>query len=101
MTYARVLRLFILAALVLVIAAGVVQAQTFSVLYDFGSNSGDPLHPYLEGIVAQGRDGNLYSAAPNGGTNGYGAVFKITPGGTLTTLYSFSGGSDGANPQGA
>jgi uncharacterized repeat protein (TIGR03803 family) len=99
MTYAGVLRLSILAAL-LVITAGVVQAQTFSVLYDFGINSGDPLHPYLEGIVAQGRDGNLYSAAPNGGTNGYGAVFKITPEGALTTLCSFSGGSDGANPQG-
>jgi hypothetical protein len=39
-------------------------AQTFSVLYNFGSNSGDPRDPQFEGIVAQGRDGNLYSSAP-------------------------------------
>jgi uncharacterized repeat protein (TIGR03803 family) len=39
---------------------------------------------------------------PNiGGANGEGTVFKITPSGTLTTLYSFCSGSgcpDGANP---
>jgi len=28
-------------------------------------------------------------------------VFKITPSGTLTTVYSFTGGSDGANPNAA
>ncbi len=37
----------------------------------------------------QGTDGNFYGTAVNGGVNGYGTVFKITPGGTLTTLYSF------------
>jgi uncharacterized repeat protein (TIGR03803 family) len=42
--------------------------------------------------VAQGRDGNLYSSAGLGGINGFhdGAVFKITPGGALTVLYSFN-----------
>jgi hypothetical protein len=41
------------------------QAQTFSVLYNFGTNSGDPLNPGTTGATAQGRDGNLYSTAPN------------------------------------
>jgi uncharacterized repeat protein (TIGR03803 family) len=44
----------------------------------------------------QGSDGNFYGTTYYGGyTNlnagqGYGTVFRITPGGTLTTLYSFS-----------
>ena len=29
---------------------------------------------------------------------GYGTVFKISPNGALTTLYSFTGANDGANP---
>lgn len=48
--------------------------------------------------MAQGRDGNLYSTAFRGGTNPQnGAVFKVTPGGTLTVLYSFDG-THGAEP---
>jgi uncharacterized repeat protein (TIGR03803 family) len=33
--------------------------------------------------------GNFYGTTSAGGINGGGTVFKITPGGTLTTLYSF------------
>ena len=39
-----------------------------------------------------------------GGTNDYGTVFKITPSGTLTTLYSFCSQNncpDGASPSAA
>ena len=42
-------------------------------------------------------DGNFYGTTSSGGSGGNGTVFKITPAGTLTTLYSFAG-SDGANP---
>ena len=45
----------------------------------------------------QGSDGNFYGTTSDGGANSGGTVFKITPGGTLTTLYSFAG-SDGADP---
>ena len=44
----------------------------------------------------QGSDGNFYGTTSCGGANGLGTVFKITPSGTLTTLYSFAG-SDGAS----
>ena len=63
MTSTRISQLFTFVTLVLIIAAGVVQAQTFSVLYNFGSNSGDPSKPAYSGIIAQGRDGNLYVAS--------------------------------------
>jgi uncharacterized repeat protein (TIGR03803 family) len=51
--------------------------------------------------VIQGVDGNFYGTTPYGGTNGLGAVFKITPEGMLTTLYSFCAETDctdGNNP---
>jgi uncharacterized repeat protein (TIGR03803 family) len=37
----------------------------------------------------KGSDGNFYGVTEYGGANGYGAVFSITPSGTLTTLHSF------------
>jgi uncharacterized repeat protein (TIGR03803 family) len=57
----------------------------------------DGSDPYA-GLVL-GADGNLYGTTRAGGTKGGGTVFRITLSGTLTTLYSFTGGSDGANPQ--
>jgi uncharacterized repeat protein (TIGR03803 family) len=100
MTSTRISQLSTFVTLVLIIAAGVVQAQTFSVLYNFGSNSGDPSTPGYSGIVAQGRDGNLYSTAPIGGTC-CGAIFQITPAGNLKNIYNFTGSNnDGAFPQG-
>jgi uncharacterized repeat protein (TIGR03803 family) len=42
----------------------------------------------------------LYGTAANGGSFGYGTVFKInTDGSGFTTLYSFGGGNNGAYPQ--
>lgn len=72
-------------------------AQTFSVLYDFGSGSQDPVNPTYPGTIAQGRDGNLYSTSPNS-LYGQGAAFTITPSGTFTVLYSFTSEASGANP---
>jgi uncharacterized repeat protein (TIGR03803 family) len=46
--------------------------------------------------------GNLYGTAQTGGTYGAGTVWELTPqvdgSWTETTLYSFTGGRDGANP---
>ena len=50
--------------------------------------------------LIQGSDGGLYGTTYAGGTYGLGAVFKITTNGLLTTLYSFTGDADGADPWG-
>lgn len=50
------------------------------------------------GRLAQGADGNFYGVTDSGGTNDYGTAFKVTTNGTLTTLYSFTGGNDGGYP---
>jgi len=45
--------------------------------------------------LVQGTDGNLYGETQLGGINGVGGtIFKITPSGTLTTLYNFCSQSD-------
>jgi uncharacterized repeat protein (TIGR03803 family) len=84
---------------VLVIVATVAAKAQFSVLYNFGTKSGDPYQPTYAGNIAQGRDGNLYTTADNGGANSYGAVLKITTAGTLSVLYSFDW-VHGATPSG-
>jgi uncharacterized repeat protein (TIGR03803 family) len=48
--------------------------------------------------LAQGNDGNFYGTSSAGGTSGKGTVFRMTPGGALTTLVSFTGGNDGGQP---
>ena len=77
---------------------------TLMTLYNFCPRSGCPdgLHPYAE--LVQAANGDLYGTTSEGGANGLGTVFKITPSGTLTTLYSFcSQGfpcTDGYGPSG-
>ncbi len=49
--------------------------------------------------LIQGSDGNFYGTTNEAGTtNPSGTVFELTPAGTLTTLYTFTGGSDGDSP---
>jgi uncharacterized repeat protein (TIGR03803 family) len=50
--------------------------------------------------MMQANDGNFYGTIKNGGTNGYGSVFKLTPDGTVTVLYSFNN-TDGSTPTGS
>lgn len=73
-------------------------SQTYTDLHDFNCavEGCDPEYP---AILAQGRDGNLYGTTNSGGTSGMGTVFKMTPSGTYTTIYNFSG-ADGQNPLG-
>ncbi|MFZ0997370.1 MAG: choice-of-anchor tandem repeat GloVer-containing protein, partial [Candidatus Sulfotelmatobacter sp.] len=62
--------------------------QTFTTLVVF---SGTNHHGAgLQMSLVQGRDGDLYGTTDGGGTNGEGTVFKIGPGGALTTLHSFN-----------
>jgi uncharacterized repeat protein (TIGR03803 family) len=65
-------------------------AQTYTDLYDMGATSADPNDPIWSGVIAQGRDGNMYSTTPQYWTGGPGDVFKITPTGTVTVLASIN-----------
>ena len=76
---------------------------TLTTLYSFCSQSGctDGQNP-AAGLV-QATDGDLYGTTMglSSGPNYYGTIFKITPSGTLATLYSFcsqSGCADGQTP---
>ena len=65
------------------------------VSFDVSGNAGKS--PYA-GLV-QASDGSLYGTTYQGGTNGgYGTIFKLTTNGTFTSMYSFTGTNDGANP---
>ena len=69
----------------------------FATLHSFNyTDGGSP-----ESTLVQATNGDLYGTTWGGGANGFGTVFKITPGGKLTTLYNFcsqSDCSDGAGP---
>ncbi len=74
----------------------------FTTLHSFCSKTAcaDGQNSYA-GLI-QATDGNLYGTTLSGGSHGDGTVFKITKGGTFSTLYSFcskSGCADGEFPQ--
>jgi len=78
-------------------AIGRADAQTFIVLYSFQGPPDGNLP--LSGVIRDA-DGNLYGTNYYGGAYGYGTVFKVDKKGKETVLYSFAGGTDGANPVG-
>jgi uncharacterized repeat protein (TIGR03803 family) len=73
---------------------------TFSTLYTFcvqtNCPDGDSPDMGVNGL-ALATDGNFYGVTQFGGANNAGTIFKITSGGKLTTLHSFSE-ADGAEP---
>jgi uncharacterized repeat protein (TIGR03803 family) len=74
---------------------------TFTTLYTFCPELGCPNGQEPYGGLALAGNGDLYGTAADGGANGSGTIFKITPGGVLTTLYSFcsqTGCTDGSGP---
>ncbi|MGB0116254.1 MAG: choice-of-anchor tandem repeat GloVer-containing protein [Terriglobales bacterium] len=74
-------------------------AGTETVLYSFTGKNGDGAYP-LGGVVMDNQ-GNFYGITGFGGAKNFGTVFKLTPAGTETVLYSFtSSNGDGAYPDG-
>jgi uncharacterized repeat protein (TIGR03803 family) len=71
-------------------------------LYSFCPQQNCPDGSQPLGALVQATDGNFYGTTFSGGIYDYGTVFKITPEGTFTTVYSFcSGGypcTDGSRP---
>ena len=67
-----------------------------TVLYGFaGGNDGkNPSTGVIRDSV-----GNLYGTTQYGGASNNGVVYEVNTAGTETLLHSFTGGSDGANPQ--
>jgi uncharacterized repeat protein (TIGR03803 family) len=87
-------------------AAGKFGSVTSFACIEPDCNGGD----YLVAGLIQGTDGNFYGNTEEGGTGAFGggefggSVFKITPDGNITTLYSFCSQSDcidGQAPMGA
>ncbi len=71
-----------------------------TVLYSFGASASDAIEPIAP--LVQASDGNFYGTTVGGGAYGDGTVFKITPAGIETVLYSFGASpSNGSPPQGA
>lgn len=73
-------------------------AQGFKSLVSLNGANGQ--QPYY-GSLVQCIDGNLYGTTYGGGAHAAGSIFRMTPGGTLTTFYSFcsqANCADGSGP---
>jgi uncharacterized repeat protein (TIGR03803 family) len=67
------------------------QAQTLTVLDNF---TGAP-QIQTSASMALGRDGNYYGGSYYGGANNQGAIFKLTPSGTVSVIYSLTSADGG------
>jgi uncharacterized repeat protein (TIGR03803 family) len=93
-------------SVVICLTAAVAQGQVLTVLHQFsalesGTNS-DGAKPL--GGLTQGGDGSWYGSTEDGGSNGTGTIFKITPRGAFAVVHTFSAfvgytNADGAYPE--
>ncbi len=92
-----------LIGLALLLAVTTASAQTYTVLHTYPIGSGATSGIAFPQVMSQGRDGNLYDTISNAGAKNVGSVFKITTGGTWTSIYDFcplTSCTDGAYPMG-
>lgn len=82
---------------VVLLLATLGQAQKFKDIYSF-TGATDGANPWAAVLVDAA--GNIYGTTVQGGSAGYGTVFKVDSGGKETVLHSFVG-SDGDQPEGA
>ncbi|MCB1204942.1 MAG: hypothetical protein KDN18_11840, partial [Verrucomicrobiae bacterium] len=68
-----------------------------TVLVEFTGNGMENKGAFPTSELIEGGDGNFYGTTEYGGANDLGTVFRMTPGGLLTTLVEFSGAS-GSHP---
>jgi uncharacterized repeat protein (TIGR03803 family) len=71
---------------------------TETVLYSFPGFPTDGYYPASD--LVRDSAGDLYGTTSYGGQFGGGTVFEISAAGVESILYSFSGGTDGGNPNG-
>jgi uncharacterized repeat protein (TIGR03803 family) len=76
--------------------------STIKTLFAFSCDSTTKVCPQGQdpSSLIQSADGNFYGTTEFGGTGNQaaGTVFKLTPSGHLTTIYTFVAGENGANP---
>jgi len=78
---------------------------TVTTIYTFCPTKSCTDGSYPHATLIQGADGNFYGTTLQGGnlscngSNGCGTIFKVTPSGTLTTLYNFCSQSNCADGQ--
>lgn len=64
-------------------------------LYDFSTNATEAASP---NTPVFGTDGFLYGTTQQNSNDSTGIIFKMSPSGQFTTLYTFTNGEDGAQP---
>ncbi len=73
-------------------------AGVMTTIYSFTQTQTGPNG--LTGMLLEGSDGNFYGTMIDGGQNYKGSVFKLTPAGLFTVLYSFGPEASNAGPPG-
>src|SRR6202451_407152 len=87
-TMTTVLKAKLLAGIFLMAMAIAAPAQTVNTIYKFSSGT-NPNLPV--GVLAQGQDGDFYGITQSGGGSAnLGAIYKISSGGAITSLYPMS-----------
>ncbi len=71
---------------------------TLTVLYTYCPIGGKTCTDGSHSGLVRDSAGNLYGTTDRGGVNNFGTVFQLSSDGTLTTLYTFHGNTDGLNP---
>jgi uncharacterized repeat protein (TIGR03803 family) len=72
---------------------------TLTVLHDFAGAPGDGADP--SGPPLLGIDGSYFGLTTGGGAFDKGAIYRRSPDGNVSVVYSFAGGADGGLPSGA
>ena len=89
--FARRFAVIALALLFCALAAHATTTGIESVLFTFpGSQQPSQL--------IQASDGNFYGTVATNGASSVGYVFRVTPAGSMSVVYSFTGGADGGTP---
>lgn len=78
-------------------------SPTLNLVFAFPCVSFTCADGYFPIELIEGSDGNFYGSAAGGGTglNAQGTIFKITPAGEISVIYSFAEESDGSLPNGS
>jgi uncharacterized repeat protein (TIGR03803 family) len=94
----QAVQIALIVIVVLAISAGRAQAQApVLILHEFDART-EGAYP---STLIQATDGNFYGTTCCGGALGHGSIYRLTPSGIVTVLYTFGGGLDGGAPRGA